>query len=256
MIKVLLCGAAGRMGREIIGAMEEVCDIKIIGGVEARSNQFVNKEFHSIKITDNLLEFISEADCIVEFTTPRATMENLEKAAPFKKPYVIGTTGFSEGEIERIKNFSCEFPILLSPNMSVGINLMYRLVGEVARVLSEYDIEIVETHHRGKRDAPSGTARAFAEIIKGIRREAEFTYGRCGISGERKREEICISAVRGGDIVGEHRLLFLGNGEFLELRHFATSRRCFARGAIEAVRFIVKQKSGFYTMSDLISSLK
>ncbi|MEO0142538.1 MAG: 4-hydroxy-tetrahydrodipicolinate reductase [candidate division WOR-3 bacterium] len=256
MIKVLLCGAAGRMGREIIGAIEEMSDIRIIGGVEAGSNRFVHRKISNVKITDNLLEFVSDADCIVEFTTPQGTMGNLKKSLPFKKPYVIGTTGFSKDELAEIKNLASEFPILLSPNMSMGINLMSHLVREVVRVLSEYEIEIIETHHRGKKDAPSGTAKAFAEIIKEIRPSVKFTYGRSGIVGERGKEEVGISAVRGGDIVGEHRILFLGDGEFIELRHFATSRRCFAQGTIEAIRFIVKQKRGLYTMSDVISSLK
>uniref|UniRef100_A0A7C4TBC9 4-hydroxy-tetrahydrodipicolinate reductase n=1 Tax=candidate division WOR-3 bacterium TaxID=2052148 RepID=A0A7C4TBC9_UNCW3 len=252
MIKAILCGAAGRMGREIINAIEGASDIKIIAGVEEKSNPFVNRFISSVKIVDDIQKVITEADCVIDFTNPGATMENLRNSARFKKPYCIGTTGFTPEQIAEIKKFSQEFPIFFSPNMSMGINVLYNLVEKVTQDLSEYDIEIIETHHRGKKDAPSGTAQAIGERIKKVKPDAKLIYGRQGMTGEREKKEICISAIRGGDVVGEHRILFLGQGEFIELRHFATSRRCFAEGTLKAIRFIVKKKKGFYTMSDLL----
>ncbi len=253
MIKIALCGAAGRMGREIISAGEDLDDIKIIAGIEAKGNRFVNKKISSVEILDDLLNVINDVDCIVEFTNPSATMDNLKKNMKFKKSYVIGTTGFTENEIEEIKKLSSDFAIFLSSNMSLAVNLLYHLVVQTTKILAAYDIEIIETHHRGKRDAPSGTAKAIAQKIKEHRQNVKLIYGREGMPGERKKEELGISAVRGGDVVGEHRVLFLGNGEFLELRHFATSRKCFAQGTFEAVRFIVHKKHGLYTMNDLVS---
>ncbi|MCX7994971.1 MAG: 4-hydroxy-tetrahydrodipicolinate reductase [candidate division WOR-3 bacterium] len=252
MLKIVVCGAAGRMGREIINLVQKSADIKIIAGVEEKSHPLVNKKIDDIFIHDDLSSMIAEVDCVVEFTNHTATMENLRKSSDYRKPYVIGTTGFSTTEIEEIKEFSKSFPIFLSPNMSLGVNHLLRLVRDTAQILSDYEIEIIETHHRAKRDAPSGTALAIADKIKEARPGINIIYGREGIGEGRKKEEVCISAVRGGDVVGEHRILFFGNGEFLELRHYATSRQCFASGTLEAVKFIVKQKPGLYSMQDLL----
>lgn len=255
MIKIILCGAGGRMGTEIINATVGLEDIKIIAGVESKTNKLVGKTISSVKIFDEILDVIKDAGCIVEFTNHQATMKNLKKVKKYKKPYVIGTTGFSESELKEIKKLSKDFPIFLASNMSIGVNHLYNLIKYSANILSNYDIEIVETHHRGKKDAPSGTAKTIAQIIKEIKPETKFIYGREGIIGERKSNEICVNAVRGGDIVGEHRVLFLDDGEFIELRHFATSRRCFAQGTIMAVRFIVNKKPGLYGMKDLLEAL-
>lgn len=253
MIKIIVCGAVGRMGKEIINAAQDANDIKVIAGIEAKENQFVGKTVFDIKILDDILAAINDADCVVEFTNHNATMDNLRKVKEYKKPYVTGTTGFSEKELEEIKTLAKSFPIFLAPNMSVGINHLYNLVKSTAKTLSDYDIEIIETHHRAKKDAPSGTAKAIAKIIKGAKPDTKFIYGREGMIGKRKRGEVCINTVRGGDVVGEHRVLFLGNGEFIELRHYATSRRCFAWGTLEAVRFIIDKPPGLYTMQDLLN---
>ncbi len=252
MLKVILCGAGGRMGREIISAAQKDDEIKIIAGIEEKSNPFVNKKIEDIPIYEDITKVIGEADCVVEFTNHIATMENLRKSAPYKKPYCIGTTGFSATEIGEIKELAKSFPILLSPNMSLGVNHLLNLVKNTAQVLSGYDIEIIETHHRAKKDAPSGTALSIAEKIKEVRPELNIIFGRHGIGEERNKNELCINAVRGGDIIGEHRILFLGKGEFLEIRHYATSRQCFASGTIEALKFIVKQRPGLYSMQDLL----
>ncbi|MGQ9464472.1 MAG: 4-hydroxy-tetrahydrodipicolinate reductase [bacterium] len=254
MLKIVLCGAAGRMGREIITTAKRDHHIKIVAGVEEKSNAFVGKMIDDIPIFDDVLKVIEKSDVIVEFTNSKSTIENLKKAAKYKKPYCIGTTGFAKTAIKQIQIFSKEFPIFLSPNMSLGVNHLFNLVKNTARVLSEYDIEIIEVHHRMKKDAPSGTALAIANEIKKITRDRKLIYGRKGLVGERSNKEICISAVRGGDVVGEHRVLFLGQGEFLELRHYATSRQCFAWGTILAVKFLAKQKPGLYSMADLVKN--
>lgn len=252
MLKVIICGADGRMGREVINTAQKDIEIKIIAGVEDKTNPLIGKKIGEIPIYADILEVIEQADCTIEFTNHSATMENLKKSASFKKPYCIGTTGFSEKELSEIKEFSKSFPIFLSPNMSLGVNHLLNLVRETAQVLSDYDIEIIETHHRAKKDAPSGTALAIANKVKDVKPEIKIIYGRQGIGGERDKNELCISAIRGGDVVGEHRILFLGKGEFLEIRHYATSRQCFASGTVEAVKFLVKQKPGLYSMADLI----
>ncbi|MGB9721662.1 MAG: 4-hydroxy-tetrahydrodipicolinate reductase [bacterium] len=252
MLKIILCGAAGRMGREIITAVQRSKDIEIIAGIEEKGNSFVGKNVEDIPIYDDVLKVIEQADCIVEFTSHKATMENLRKSAEFKKPYCIGTTAFLDDELSEIKDFSRSFPIFLSPNMSLGVNHLLNLVKQTTQILSDYDIEIIETHHRAKKDAPSGTALSIASKIMEVRSDIKIVFGRHGTGDERSKKEVCINAVRGGDIVGEHRVLFLGQGEFLELRHYATNRQCFASGTIEAVRFIVRKSAGLYSMVDLM----
>ncbi len=177
MIKIALCGAAGRMGREIINTGEDLDDVKIIAGIEAKGNRFVNQKISSVEILDDLLNVISNVDCIVEFTNPTATMDNLKKNMKFKKPYVIGTTGFTENEIDEIKRLSSAFAIFLSSNMSLAVNLLYHLVAQTTKILADYDIEIIEIHHRGKRDAPSGTAKTIAQKIKEHRENVKLIYG-------------------------------------------------------------------------------
>ncbi len=255
MLKLIICGAGGRMGREIIRLAGGYEDIKIIAGVEEEKSQLIGKTIEDVAIHKDILEVIRDCDSVVEFTNPEATIENLRKAAKFRKPYCIGTTGFSGPQIDEIKNFAKDFPIFLSPNMSVGVSHLFNMVRETAEVLKDYDIEIIETHHRHKKDSPSGTAKAIASIIKEVRNDVKFVYGREGIIGERRSNEIGISAVRGGDVVGEHRVMFLGTGEFVEIRHYATNRQCFAYGTILASKFIQKQKSGLYSMADLMKSL-
>jgi len=255
MIKIVLCGAAGRMGKEIINIVQSLDNIKIVAGIEIKGHRSVGGKISGIQIGDDLLASIDDADCVIDFTNHKATVDYLKKVKDYKKPYVTGTTGFTDEEHEQIKSLSKIFPIFLAPNMSKGVNHLYNLVGSSAGVLSDYDIEIIETHHKDKKDAPSGTAKAIAQIIKSERPDVHFVYGRQGMIGARASEEVCINSVRGGDVVGEHRILFLGDGEFVELRHYATSRRCFASGAIAAVMYIVNKPAGLYGMQDLLTQI-
>jgi len=254
MINIILCGAAGRMGSEIIKAAQTCDDLCVIAGVEAKGTQSIGGAISGVRIYDDILAVVQNADCVVDFTHHTASLEILQKISEYEKPFVTGTTGFSDRELQQIKKHAKTMAIFIAPNMSVGVNHLYSLVRSSAAALSDYDIEIIETHHRYKKDAPSGTAKAIAKIIREVMPDLEFVYGREGMIGERKRGEICIHSVRGGDVVGEHRVLFSGNGEFLELRHFATSRHCFAAGALAAVRFIINKAPGLYSMQDLLKN--
>ena len=254
MINIVLCGAAGRMGSEIIKAAQTCDDLCVIAGVEKKGTQPIGGAISGVRIYDDILAVIQNADCVVDFTNHTASLEILHNINEYKKPFVTGTTGFSDTELQQIKKSAKTMAIFIAPNMSVGVNHLYNLVRSSAAALSGYDIEIIETHHKYKKDAPSGTAKAIAETIKEVMPDLEFVYGREGMIGERERGEICTHSVRGGDVVGEHRVLFLGNGEFLELRHFATSRHCFAVGALAAVRFIINKAPGLYSMQDLLKN--
>lgn len=253
MIKIVLCGIAGRMGQEIIKAAQAADDIAICAGVEVAKHASIGAVISGIKVTDDIATVLEECDCVVDFTHHTATVSILESAQNYKKPCVTGTTGFTEQEHRAIEAVAEHVPVFWAPNMSVGVNHMYRLVKTSLGPLRDFDIEVAETHHRAKKDAPSGTAKHIAHIISEERPDTTFIYGREGHTGERNSKEVCIHAIRGGDIVGEHRVLFLGEGEFLELRHCATSRRCFAMGALTAVRYIIGKPAGLYTMENVVT---
>lgn len=253
MTKIILCGIAGRMGKEIISAARDADDIEICAGVEAPEHASIGSMIDGIKVTDDIATVVDNCDCVIDFTHHTATVRTLERIQKYKKPFVTGTTGFTEQEQKTIQTVSKHVPVFWAPNMSVGVNHMYRLVESSLGLLRDFDIEVVETHHGAKKDAPSGTAKRIAGIIKNKRPDTDFVYGRKGHTGERSKQEVSIHAIRGGDVVGEHRVLFLGKGEFLELRHYATSRRCFAMGALTAVRYIVGKPPGLYTMEHLVT---
>ncbi len=252
MIKIIVCGAGGRMGKEIISATLDSDDIRIAAGVELPEHPSVGKQVHGFTIVDDVAAVVGNCDCVVDFTQHAATVKILEKIEDSKKPFVTGTTGFTDDEQKTIKAVSKRLPVFWAPNMSVGVNHLYRLVDITVDSLNDYDIEVIETHHRAKKDAPSGTAKQIARVIRSKKAQSDMIYGREGHIGERNTDEVCIHAVRGGDVVGEHRVLFFGNGEFLELRHFATSRRCFAAGALAAVKFIMDKPPGLYTIEHLL----
>lgn len=251
MIRAILCGIAGRMGGEILALAQDVGDIEIVGGIEVPGHEAVGGTLYGTVVGDDLALLLPEADCVIEFTNSRSTIDHLRGNDHDRKAFVIGTTAFSDDELQEIDALAKTFPVFLAPNMSIGVHHLYGLVSASTRVLADYDIEVIETHHKKKKDAPSGTANEVVRLIKEQRPHIKVVYGREGMVGERSRDEVCVHAVRGGDIVGEHRVVFFGNGEFVELRHYATSRRCFAAGALQAVRFIVRQKSGLFSMADI-----
>lgn len=263
MIKIAVTGAAGRMGRAIISAILSNGQVELTGALEREDSpsigkdagELAGKEKAGVKITGDREKAFKKADVIIDFTTPEVTMKNLEDAATLKKAIVIGTTGFSFSQRDTIKELSQETKIVLAPNMSVGVNLLLKLCEEAARVLSDYDIEIIEAHHRHKKDAPSGTAIRIAEVIaNAVNRDLEkvAVYERKGIIGERKPEEIGIQTIRAGDIVGDHTVIFGAVGERIELTHKASSRDTFALGAVKAAIWLKDRPAGLYDMQDVL----
>jgi len=260
-IKIIVCGARGRMGRELISLIQEEKKWELVGAVESPIHPDIGKQIsEKVRITSHLEDVIqNEKVVIVEFTNPSATLEHLQTAKEKGMPHVIGTTGFENWQVEEIKKASEKIPILFSPNMSIGINLLFALVKEVANILNDFDKEIIEAHHNLKQDAPSGTALRIAQILAEVQGKdlpKIAVYGRKGIVGKRKKEEIGIHSVRGGTIVGEHTVIFAGEGERLEITHKAESRRIFARGALFAAEFIANKEKGLYDLQDALGIKK
>jgi len=269
MARVIVCGAAGRMGRTVAQAVLTAGDMELVGAVEREDHPLVGRRLDDLlcgvtcplQIVGDLKEVVNEGEVIIDFTEPSATLRHMEIAAQSGKAIVIGTTGFSPEQVEEIKHLTLYIPCVMAPNMSLGANLLFVLAREVAGLLGlDYDVEIVESHHNQKKDAPSGTAlRLGREVAAGLGVDFDemAVFGRHGISEEgRKKGEIGIHAVRGGDIVGEHRVIFAGAGEIIELRHIACSRETFARGALQAARFAITATPGLYDMSDVLRRLR
>jgi len=264
MVKVIIAGVAGRVGSRILTLALETEDVAVVGALEQDGHPLVGTRVGmnsgagkpGVIVESDLQRCINNGDVIIDFTSHTASMEHLKTAAAHHKGIVIGSTGFSEGEQEQIKDFARNAKCVLSPNMSVGVNLMFDIIASVARVLgNDYDMEIVETHHRLKKDAPSGTAMKMARILAdSVGRDLNKTavYHRQGMIGERTHEEIGIQTVRAGDIVGEHTVMFAGVGERLEITHRAHNRDNFARGAIIAAKWLVHQPFGLYDMGDVL----
>jgi 4-hydroxy-tetrahydrodipicolinate reductase len=244
MIKVIVTGICGRMGRRIAALLGD--GTELIGATEREGHPAIGKDAgevlglsrKGIIIEERLEKIIARSDVIIDFTIPQATLAHLRLAAEKKKGIVIGTTGFNNKELSEIERLAGNTACLLSPNMSVGVNLLLAMLGEIVRTLGDkYDIEIVESHHRHKKDAPSGTAKKIAEVLSEAR----------GVELEKDR----IHSLRAGDIIGEHKIIFAGEDERIELLHRAETRDTFARGAIRAAKFIARASPGLYTMKDL-----
>jgi len=261
-IRAIVIGAAGKMGSRIIHIIHETPSISLYRAVERPDHPFIGKDIGEViglgKMGIPLEADLKKAggDVIINFTNPKTSLESLEFARDTGSAIVIGTTGLSPEQMGRVRDLSKSVRCVFSPNMSVGVNVMFRIVQEVARVLGpEYDIEIFEAHHRLKKDSPSGTAVKLGELIaKAVGRDfgQVGVYGRKGMVGERTKEEIGMQVIRAGDIVGEHTVLFGGVGERLEIIHRAHSRDNFARGAIRAAVWVVNQPNGLYDMQDVL----
>ncbi|MFN0118348.1 MAG: 4-hydroxy-tetrahydrodipicolinate reductase, partial [Elusimicrobiota bacterium] len=208
----------------------------------------------SFSCIHDLADHLNDTDVAIDFTNPEATLKLAAKAAQEKKALVVGTTGFTSNALNKLKGFSKKIPIVFSPNMSVGMNLLFKLVKDASKALAHYDIEIVEAHHNLKKDAPSGSAMRLAQSVKegAHRSEKDFCYGREGLIGARPKKEVGILALRAGDIVGDHTVLLAGAGERLELTHRAHSRDAFAAGALDAAAWLSSKKPGFYSMQDVL----
>lgn len=260
-IKIAVCGAAGRMGNSILRLASADERVQIAGAVEYSGHPavgspliFTGKEFGIISA--DFEASVAKADVVVDFTSPAATMDHLASAVRLKKAMVIGTTAMKSSEVDAVKKASSKIPVVFTPNMSIGVNLLFKLVKDVATAIPDYDVEIVELHHNQKKDAPSGTAAKLAQVIAGaLKRNLEKVgiYGRQGLIGARKKEEIGVLAVRGGDIVGEHTVYFVGPGERIELTHRAQSRDTFAAGALAAAKWLAGKKPGLYDMKDVLN---
>ncbi|HEX5033325.1 MAG TPA: 4-hydroxy-tetrahydrodipicolinate reductase [bacterium] len=257
MTRIIVTGIGGRMGSRIADIVRETPGLSLAGATEAPGSFAIGTTLpEGHQVVDDLSKNIAHGDVVIDFTSPKATIHHAEIAAKARKALVVGTTGFSEEEKQKLTAYLKTMPAVFSSNMSIGMNVLFKIAAEAARRLGEdYDIEIVEAHHRHKKDAPSGTALTLAEeIAAGIGRNLKDVarYERHGQIGERKPKEIGIQTLRGGDIVGDHTVYFAGSGERLELTHRATSRDNFARGAVLAAKWLQGKAPGIYTMADVL----
>lgn len=267
-IRVAVAGAAGRMGQRVVDAIVKVPGVALTGALEARGHKAVGKDAGLVAgvgelgvwVSQDLEQVLEGADVLIDFTHPQASMEHLREAARSGKAIVIGTTGFTQREWEEIRALGPSTRCLVSPNMSVGVNVLLGLLEQAVRLLGpDYDVEIVEAHHRQKADAPSGTALRMAELVaRALGRDLGEVgvFARHGQIGPRKPAEIGVQVVRAGDIVGEHTVIFAGMGERIELVHRAHSRDNFARGAVRAAIWLVPQAPGLYDMQDVLGLRK
>jgi 4-hydroxy-tetrahydrodipicolinate reductase len=263
MVKAIVSGAGGRMGGRIIHMLEAAEGIKLAAAFEQPDHPAVGKDVgevvglphKGIMIASSIGEVLDKGEVVIEFSHPEPSLHHLWQVADAGKAMVLGTTGFAPPQIAEIHALASRAHLVFAPNMSVGVNLMFKVVADIARVLEGYDVEIVEAHHRLKKDAPSGTAIKLGQVIAhALERDLEEVgvYERHGIIGQRTDAEIGIQTVRAGDIVGEHTVLFGGMGERLEVIHRAHSRDNFARGAVRAAAWIVQQPAGLYDMQDVL----
>ncbi len=265
MIRVTVMGAAGRMGRRLVANIAEAEDMTLAGAVEIANSPFIGQDAGEVAgcgklgvaITGNAAEAVAASDAVIHFATG-SVAETAELAVKNNAAMIIGTTALPAEEKEKIKTLAEQGGrIVLSYNMSVGVNLLFHLVAEAAKQLGDdYDIEIVEMHHNQKKDAPSGTAVRLAEVVceaTGRDYEKDVVHGREGIVGARTRREIGMHALRGGDVVGDHTVVFATVGERVELTHKASSRDTFVKGALRAVRFLAAAEPGMYDMQDVLN---
>jgi 4-hydroxy-tetrahydrodipicolinate reductase len=268
MVRAIVAGAAGRMGNRIIHMIGESKEVALAAAFEKPGHAAVNQDVGhvaglgalGIKVAGSLQEIVKAGDVLIDFTHPEATLANLRVASAGGLAVVIGTTGIDGKMLEEVKEIAGSVRCVMSPNMSVGVNVMFRIAEEMAGVLGkDYDMEILETHHRFKRDAPSGTAMRLAQILAAATKrnlDQVAVYERKGVIGERTEQEIGIQSWRAGDITGEHTVMFGGIGERLELIHRAHNRDNFARGAIKAAAWVVDRAPGLYDMQDVLGLRK
>ena len=265
MTKVIVAGAAGRMGSRLVALIKDSPALTLAGAIEGKGHHALGQDAGEaagagrigVPITNDLTALLTRGEVVIDFSSPEATLVHLRAVAEQRRAMVIGTTGFNAAELDELKSLAKQVPCVLSPNMSVGVNLIFKVISEMARTLGDdYDIEVIEAHHRLKKDAPSGTAIKIAEVLaRSVNRDLNQVgvYARKGLIGERKKQEIGIQTIRAGDIVGDHTILFGGMGERIEVTHRASSRDTFARGALRAARWVVTQPPGLYDMMDVLN---
>jgi 4-hydroxy-tetrahydrodipicolinate reductase len=235
MIKLGVAGVCGKMGRRIFELAQKDRDFELALALEKKGTPMIGKEIGKLKISSGL-DGLFLADVFVDFTTPDAADSHLEYAAKYRKPFVLGTTGLSQAQLARVEEVARVVPLVYSVNMSVGVNVLFSLLPEIAQRLGpDYKIEIIEAHHNEKKDAPSGTAKKMAQVLSGA-----------------AKTEIPVHSVRLGDIVGDHTVIFCGNSERIELKHQAHSRDLFALGALKAAKWVFAKPAGLYSMQDVL----
>ncbi len=235
MIKLGIAGVYGKMGRRIFELASHDKDFEVSLALEKKGTPVIGKELGKIKVSSSP-DGLFLVDVLVDFTTPEATETNLDYVARYKKALVLGTTGLNEAQLKKVEDISRVVPVVFSPNMSVGVNVLFAILPEIAKKLGpDYSIEIVEAHHKSKKDAPSGTARKFAQIL------ADATH-----------KEIPAHAIRLGDIIGDHTVIFCGNSERIEIKHQAHTRDLFALGALKAAKWVHNKPAGLYSMQDVL----
>ena len=262
--RVAISGAGGRMGRTLAEACESVNQVKVTAAIEHADSDCLGRDLGElaglgrmgVAVVADLAAVAADFDLLIEFTRPEATIDNLRECRRLGKAMVIGTTGLSREQIAEVEAASGEIPVVFAPNMSIGVNVLLNLLRTAAAALGDdYDVEIIEAHHRHKVDAPSGTALKLGEVVAdALDRDLDecAVYGREGQTGERDRKTIGFATVRGGDVVGDHTVLFAGEGERIELTHKASSRMTFAGGAVRAAGWLSGREPGLYSMQDVL----
>lgn len=264
MVRAAIAGIGGRMGSRIAQLIRETEGIELSGGFDHPQYANIGRDLSvaiggaptGMPVGSRIGDVLHRSDVIIDFTNAAASLEHLRGASENGMAMVIGSTGFKREQLDEAQKLAASVPCVLSPNMSIGVNILFKMASDAARLLGEgFDVEIIEAHHRFKKDAPSGTAVKLAQVIaQALDRDLDKVgvYARHGLIGERTGPEIGIQTIRGGDIVGEHTIIFAGLGERIELVHRAQSRDNFARGAIHAAKWIVNQPAGLYDMGDIL----
>ncbi len=262
-VRIAIAGASGRMGRMLVETTLKSSDLVLVAAFDQADSPFIGKDAGElvgapcgVTVTSDVAAGLAKADCLIDFTRPEGTLHHLELARTAGCGMVIGTTGFSAADKAAIAAAAEHIPVVFAPNMAVGMNAVFKLLDVAARILNEgYDVEIIEAHHRLKVDAPSGTALRMGEVVaNALGRDLEScaVYGREGVTGERDGQTIGFATVRGGDIVGDHTVLFAGIGERIEITHKSGSRMPYASGSLRAARFIAGRKAGLFDMQDVL----
>ena len=263
MIKVIVTGAGGRMGSHIVDMVLKDREFKLVGAIEKKGHKSVGKDIGKILegeeckivIVDELTRVIKEGDVIIDFTTPQASLEFLHIAVNYKKPIVIGTTGFLKGEVKEIEKLATYIPCVKTPNVNVGINIIFKLINQAAKMMGkDWDVDIVGVHHRDKKDAPSGTSLEMAQIIaKALDKNfTKIITGESKTVKKRSKGEIRIHTIQIGDVPGEHTVIFAEAGERIEITHRTNSLEAKAQGVLKAAKFVVKAFPGLYNMQDVL----
>ena len=263
-VACVIIGAMGRMGQRLCQLSAASDDVVLAGGTESLQSGCVGKTMKELKglgdgsqrLVEKLEDMPEPFDAVIDFTFPVVSMATARFCARTGKAAVIGSTGFTPEQTAELKALSGSFPCVCAPNMSMGVNTLFKIAADVARILHDgFDVEILEMHHRHKKDAPSGTAMRIADILAdayGWSLDRAGVYERRGITGERRRDEVGIQTLRGGDVVGEHTVMFVGTGERIELVHRAQSRDCFVQGALYAAKWLMGRSAGMYDMQDVL----